>query len=296
MITPIVAGTDGSEESLAAVEWAAREAGRRRVPLCIVHAVDDGHRPATAHAQPMRHDLGSRFRHDLPHRARSVLARARHRAAGAAPGVELRTAAVFGRADQVLTALTAGAPLVAVGMRGTGGPGLRLGPVALSLAGHASCPVVFAPVGTAPVLDEIVVGIEDCDHATAALEFGFGEADVRGARLTALHVWAQPQAGQLDGYHDWILSIDPVNAGAATLLSQQVAPWRDKYPGVIVTESTVHGHPGRVLALASRGADLVVVGGRRSELAPVPGADPISYAILHRTQCPIALIPGGPSG
>jgi nucleotide-binding universal stress UspA family protein len=296
MITPIVAGTDGSEESLGAVEWAAREAGRRRVPLCIVHVVDHDHGPATAHVQRRRHDLTGRFRHDLPHQARSTLARARHRAAEAAPGVDLRTAAVFGRADQVLTALTVRAPLVAVGMRGTGGPGPRLGSVALSLACHASCPVVFAPAGTGPVLDEIVVGIDDCDHARAALEFGFGEADMRGARLAALHVWTRPQAAQLDGYHDWILSIDPVNEGAAALLSEQVAPWRDKYPDVIVTESTVHGHPGRVLALASRGAALVVVGGRGSRLAPVPGLDLVGYAMLHHAQCPIAFIPAGLSG
>jgi len=293
VITPIVAGTDGSEESLAAVEWAAREAGRRRVPLCIVHVVDHQRGPETARAQPMRHHRAGRFHHDLPHQARSALARARHRAAEAAPGVDLRAAAVFGRADQVLTALTVRAPLVAVGRRGTGGPGPRLGSVALSLACHASGPVVFAPVGAGRVLEEIVVGIDDCDHATAALEFGFGEADVRGARLTALHVWTHPHPGELDGYHDWILSIDPVNEGAATLLSEQVAPWRDKYPGVIVTESTVHGHPGRVLGLASRGADLIVVGGRRSELAPAPDLDPVSYAMLHHTQCPVALIPGG---
>jgi nucleotide-binding universal stress UspA family protein len=292
VITPIVAGTDGSEESLAAVEWAAAEAMRHRVPLCIVHVVDPHHGPAPAQAQPMRHDLAGRFRHDLPHRARSAIVRARHRAAEAAPGVDLRAAAIFGRADQVLTALTARAQLLAVGTRGAGGfPGLRLGSVALSLACRARCPVVFAPVGTSPVLDEIVVGIDDCDQATAALEFGFGEADVRGARLTALHVWTRRQAGQLDGYHDWILSVGPVNQGAATLLSEQVAPWRDKYPDVIVTESTVHGHAGRVLALASRGADLVVVGGRRSELAPIRGVDAVSYATLHHAQCPIALIP-----
>jgi nucleotide-binding universal stress UspA family protein len=296
VITPIVAGTDGSEQSLAAVEWAAREAGRRRVPLCIVHVVDHHHGPGTARAQPMRHHRAGRFRHDLPHQARSALARARQRAAEAAPGVELRAAAVFGRADQVLTALTVRTRLVAVGRRGTGGPGRRLGSVALSLACHASGPVVFAPVGTGRVLDEIVVGIDDCDHARAALEFGFGEADMRGARLTALHAWTRPQADQLDGYHDWILSIDPVNEGAAALLSQQVAPWRDKYPDVIVTESTVHGHPGRVLALASRGADLIVVGGRRIELAPAPGLDPVSHATLHHTQCPVALIPAGLSG
>ena len=35
---PIVAGTDGSEESLRAVDWAAREAVLRGAPLRIVSA------------------------------------------------------------------------------------------------------------------------------------------------------------------------------------------------------------------------------------------------------------------
>ena len=292
MTRPIVAGTDGSEESLAAVGWAATEAARRRVPLSIVHVVEPHHFPA-AHAQPPRHDRAGRLRHDLPHHARSALARASRRAVEAAPGVDLRTAAVFGRADQVLTDLTARAPLLAIGTRGASGfPGLRLGPVALRLACGARCPVVFAPVGTGPVVGEIVVGIDDCDEAAAALGFGFGEADVRGARLTALHVWAQPQAGRLDAYHDWVLSVGPVNQGAAALLAGQVAPWRDKYPDVVVTESTMHGHPGRALALASRAADLLVVRGCQNGLASVPGLGQLGYAMLRHAQCPVALIPG----
>jgi nucleotide-binding universal stress UspA family protein len=36
---PVVAATDGSEESLRAIEWAAREAVLRAAPLRIVSAV-----------------------------------------------------------------------------------------------------------------------------------------------------------------------------------------------------------------------------------------------------------------
>jgi nucleotide-binding universal stress UspA family protein len=122
----------------------------------------------------------------------------------------MRAAAVFGHADQVLTALTARAPLLAIGTRGAGGvSGLRVGSVALRLACRASCPVVFTPVESRPVLDEILVGTDDGDLAAAALEFGFGEADMRGARLTALRPWADPRAGGLDGYRGWVLSVDP---------------------------------------------------------------------------------------
>jgi nucleotide-binding universal stress UspA family protein len=60
---------------------------------------------------------------------------------------------------------------------------------------------------------------------------------------------------------------------------------------VIVAESTVHGHPARTLALASRGADLIVVGGCRDGLASIPGLGRLGYAMLHHAQCPVALIP-----
>lgn len=36
----IVVGTDGTEPSLTAVDWAAREAQRRRLPLRIAYAFD----------------------------------------------------------------------------------------------------------------------------------------------------------------------------------------------------------------------------------------------------------------
>jgi nucleotide-binding universal stress UspA family protein len=295
MTAPIVAATDGSEESMAAVQWAAVEAVRRRVPLHIVHVLEHHTGPA-AHTQILSHEPHHRgwARHDLPHGARSALARASRRAAGAAPGVDLRTVAVSGHADQVLTAITDQAPLLAVGARGTGGggfSGLRLGSVALCLASRARCPVVFTAAGSRPDVREIVVGTDDSDEATAALEFSFGEADVRGARLTALYAWEHPEEGRLDGYHDWVLSVDPVDNGAAALLSEQVAPWRHKYPEVIVTESPVRGHAGRVMAFASQSTDLIVVGGRRGPASSL-GLGPVTYAMLRHAQCPVAVIPG----
>jgi nucleotide-binding universal stress UspA family protein len=290
---PIVTGADGSEASLAAVEWAAMEAARRHAPLRIVHVMEQFPGPAGNPPQRLGHDLAVRFRRDPPHRARSVLARASRRAAEAAPGVDLRAAAVFGRPDLVLTAISARAPLLVVGTRGAGGfTGLRLGSVALRLASRARCPVVFAAAACRPVLGEIVVGTDDSDRAAAVLEFGFGEADVAGARLTAVHAWAHPEAGWPDNSDDWLLSVGQPDESTAIMLSEQVAPWRHKYPEVILAESTVHGHPGRVLALASSRADLVVIGGRRGEAVPVPGLGPVAYAVLHHAHCPVALIPG----
>jgi nucleotide-binding universal stress UspA family protein len=129
MTAPVVAGIDGSDESLAAVQWAAVAAARRGLPLCIVYVVEHDAGPGT-HAQIVSHDPYHWARaHGLPHPAKSVLARASRRAVYAAPGVDLRAAAVFGRADKVLTAITNRAPLLAIGARGTGPSRCRRGAI-----------------------------------------------------------------------------------------------------------------------------------------------------------------------
>jgi nucleotide-binding universal stress UspA family protein len=289
---PVVAAADGSEESLAATAWAAVAAARRHEPLCIVHVVDTDPGPAARTHVP-GHPLPSRFRHDLPHHATSVLAKASRRAAGAAPGIDLRAAAVYGHAGQVLTAITTRASLLAVGKRGAARlPGAWTDSVALHLASSARCPVVFVPAVSSALFSEIVVGTDGSDDAAAALEFGFGEANTRHASLTALHIWALPQTGRLERYPNWMLSVGPPNASAVASLAGQVAPWRQKYPDVLVTEGTVHGQPGRVLTAFSGHAGLVVIagGGVRPRLAPGSGA--AADSLLHHAQCPVAVTPG----
>src|SRR5215475_9927889 len=49
---PVIAGGDGSEESLLAVEWAAQEASRHSSPLRIVSAPDVMPRMHAYHASP----------------------------------------------------------------------------------------------------------------------------------------------------------------------------------------------------------------------------------------------------
>jgi nucleotide-binding universal stress UspA family protein len=83
---PLVAATDGSEESLRAVEWAAREAVVRGAPLRIVSAVQV---PAMIGLQ-VRPDRD--FVADLIHHERDqAFGAAAARAAAVAPGVQVDT-------------------------------------------------------------------------------------------------------------------------------------------------------------------------------------------------------------
>jgi nucleotide-binding universal stress UspA family protein len=287
MNTPIVAATDGSEESLAATQWAAAAAARRGTRLCIVNVMD--YPDPTTHAAPVRHGMSAPFRHG-PHHARSVLAKASRRAAGAAPGIDMHAVAVYGHAGQVLAAMTARVPLLAIGTRGTGRSPQRLGSVARRVAGQAKCPVVLVTAETAPAFDEIVVGTDGSDDGAAALEFGFGEAELSNARLTALYVWPNPQAARVESNHAWMLSVGPANPNATARLAQEVAPWRRRHPGVLVTEDTVHGEPGRVLAFASGHAGLIVVD-ERDGAGSALGPGSVACELLQHTHCPVAVIP-----
>jgi nucleotide-binding universal stress UspA family protein len=86
-----------------------------------------------------------------------------------------------------------------------------------------------------------------------------------------------------------MLSVGPVNPIATARLSEDVAPWRHKFPGVPVTESTVHAQPGRVLTLASGLADLVVVD--RDAPGQARSLGPFCDVLLHHAHCPVAVIP-----
>jgi hypothetical protein len=110
------------------------------------------------------------------------------------------------------------------------------------------------------------------------------------SQLTALYIWAHPHAAQLESNHDWMLSVGPANPNATAQLAHEVGPWRRKHPGVLVTEDTVHGEPGRVLTFASGHADLIVVDERDgAQSAPGPGS--VACELLQHTHCPVAVIP-----
>ena len=108
---PVVAGTDGSEESLCAVEWAALEARRRRAPLRIVSAVA---------APPLVHAY-----HASGLTARAACARALTEAATrtceVAPDLVIDIDLLAGPPALAVADNGSGALMMVVGARGAGG-------------------------------------------------------------------------------------------------------------------------------------------------------------------------------
>ncbi|MGW1323193.1 universal stress protein [Streptomyces antibioticus] len=263
----VVVGVDGSASSLAAVEEAAREAGRRRAELRVVHAFSWPVRPVYSPPDPAPLE---RLVHEAAERARAVV-----------PGLEVTEAVEKGDAVAVLEAESRTADLVVVGPRGVGGfMGVLLGSTAASLAAHSRCPVQVAreePAGDGPV----VLAADGSPAAEKAVEFAFSEAALRGARLLAVHVWLPDYA--------------PAGMGtesAERLLAEALAGHGESYPDVTVEQEILSGETRETLIEASRTAQLLVVGarGRGGFAGLLLGS--VSQALLHHAHCPVTVVRG----
>jgi nucleotide-binding universal stress UspA family protein len=284
---PIIAGVDGSEESLRAAEWAAREATARQTTLRIV----------SAPALPPRMSPDPAGRETVAgvvYRAtRDSLARAAVRAAELEPGLAIDTEMLSGPPAAALLREAAGASMLVLGSRGTGGfAAMLLGSASRYLATHAPCPVVVAREETMAVHREIVVGIRDPAESAAVLGFAFEEAALRSARLLAVHAWywylpGVAPAGALAGAQRAAVDPREVSATAGERLDSALAPWREKYPDVPTGWEIVHAHPARVLTGLSARADLVVLGHRSGGSA----LGSVVYATLNHAHGPVATVP-----
>ncbi|MFF5676126.1 universal stress protein [Streptomyces hygroscopicus] len=291
----VTVGLDGSSESLAAADWAAREAQRRGLPLRLVHALDwhsftyaplTGVESLTRWAERLPRDTAARLRRDHPD------LRIVHEQVAREPVPSLLAAA--GNAE-----------LLVLGSRGLSRvTGILVGSVALSVVARAELPVVLVrsggsdqdshrtgPAATAsPVVArrDVVLGLDLRRPAAPVLEFAFDAAARRGAALRVVHGWSPPSGPDGTARRDTGQSAR-VPSGPADVLS----PWRAKFPGVEVSEQAVVGSPAGHLVDASAGAALVVVGRFTHGPRPGPRTGPVTHAVLHHSAAPVAVIAHG---
>ncbi|GGX01100.1 universal stress protein [Streptomyces malachitofuscus] len=289
MTRPITAGIDGTEESLAALNWAAREAVRRGLPLRVVHAwrfeaggdaVDAGDR--ATQEQWVRDAVGEA--------ARTI--QDRH------PDLALTTDVLEGDAVETLTGVAADAEMLVLGSRGHGRiMGFLVGSVGQQVIVDARRPVVFVRAGDQASNEvaghEIVVGQQgDPEDSAAALGFAFETASRRGATVRAVRAWTLPpvfayspaslqlldEAGGLEPYEQ-------------KSLAAALAPWRERYPDVHVVEHVEMGSAGQVLLSVAGTAQLMVVGRRARRTAVGARIGSVAHGVLHHADCPVAVVP-----
>ena len=185
-VKPIVAATDGSEESLRAVEWAAGEAILHAAPLRIVSAAPLPPVMTALQIRPDRDHVADfiRSERDL------ALDAAASRAARVAPGLVIVTDPVAGPPAQAVTESGSGAAMLVVGSRGAGAfTALTLGSVSRYAAAHAACPVVVVRDLLPAASGLVGVGMGDLEDCADLLTFAFDEASLRKAAVLAIHAW-----------------------------------------------------------------------------------------------------------
>jgi len=289
-LMPVVAGVDGSEESLHAVEWAALEAQRHNAPLRIVStpALPPG---MHACAQPPE-TVAARFQGESGRSLDEAITRSRE----VAPGLLINAELLAGPPALAVTRSGSGALMLVVGARGSGGfAAMMLGSVSRYAAMQARCPVVVVREETSAVNREVVVGIRDPRDSDAALAFAFDEAALRGATLIAVHSWNCSRSA-LSDHADCrrataqLADAELIKAEAELDLAEVLRTWRDKYPAVPVWQDVVHDHPAHVLASYCARADLVVVG-RHDGAGSHPAIGGIQHALLDHARGPVAIVP-----
>lgn len=280
-LRPIVAGVDGSEESLRAVEWAALEARRHSAPLRIVSV------PALPPRLRAEAPIPGTVAASLYGESRRALAEAVTRVNEIAPGQLIDAELLTGRAAVTVAESGSGAGMLVVGARGSGGfASMVLGSVSRYAAMHARCPVVVVREETSAVHREVVVGIRDPRDADATLAYAFDEAELRQAALIAVHSCNWLHADVSDSADS-----ERTDAQADLDLAEALRPWRDKYPAVSVWQDVVHDHPAHILASYSARADLVVVGRHDDRPGCHAAVGAVQHALLNHARGPVAIVP-----
>ncbi|MEI5098349.1 universal stress protein [Streptomyces sp. PmtG] len=277
----IIVGLDGSPESQAAAEWAAREAKLRDLPLTLVSVLEPVPEPV-AQAPLLGPETSQHWIDRIPREYAEGL-RLRH------PGVTIGVRRLFGRPGDALPrrALDDEALLV-LGSRGLSGlAGFLVGSVALASLAHTGQPVVLVRAGeqaadehlmdpagipsAATPYRPVVLGLDPVKPHDAVAAFAF-EAAAR--RSTSLRV----------------VRVDPVRHPSADLAGM-LRPWARAFPQVTIVDEARSGEAAEHLTAASQDASLLVVG-RRIRRAPISTRiGPVVHTVLRRAASPVAVVP-----
>lgn len=277
-----VVGFDGSTTSVHALRWGLANVHDRVQTLTAVRAW------ASSLGDP-----------DPPTPRRVVLA-AHQRDLEAllhqlGPGVNKVTADVrYGQPAAVLLEASESATLLIVGNRGHGGVrGRLLGSVSRACVNYSRIPVVVVP--PAASLDgrrqHIVVGFDGSDNSRLALEWASAFAQDHAI----IHVVA---AGYPSG------GARSVTAGRSADLDHARREEVDRAVADAIATTPVATHhrasierrdPVEALLDHAARADVLVVGARGRGAVTSALLGSVADALVHRTPCPIAIIPSSPS-
>jgi nucleotide-binding universal stress UspA family protein len=285
----IVVGVDGSAGARLALSWALAEAVRRGADVEVLAAfpVDFYWTDAYLVDRNQVDDL----RADTEARARALVEELRSQVDGAGD-LAVDVVVCAGAPAAHLVQRAEGSDLLVVGSRGRGAVRSSMaGSVALHCAAHAHCPVVVVHPDAAAASEPgpVVIGLDDSDHARAALTAAVAEAAALGADVEAVLAYEPPNY-----WSDLYAVVAPpvgesaehAQRRAERIVREALGP--EGAEGVRVV--AVEGHPAQVLMSRAEGARLLVLGSRsRNRLEGVVLGSVALHAVMH-APCPVLVV------
>lgn len=280
---PVVVGYNATKPADEALAWAANEAVRRGLPLVVLFAAN--YPGMTRPPEPGHGELdpGALEAAEEVTRQGTVTATAAH------PELDVRGETTALNPTKALLEGSSRASLLVVGSRGRGTiSGALLGSVSFGVAAGASCPtvVVTRESVTRPLGPEhpVVVGTDGSPPATSAVHFA---ADIATESSAALHVVCST-----DGESPATADQHQLRDSAENILSSVRATLQHTHPQLTPVTKVTDGAPEQALRDASGHAGLIVVGSRGRGTVKGMVAGSVSFAVIQRVQCPVAVVRG----
>ncbi len=277
-VNRLVVAIDGSNLASRALTWACELAARTGAEIVAVHA------------------LAHRFAGVTPERSQELLEERRALVNGdwirpaLESGVSIRTEIVHGDPRSIVleSAEAEHADLTVFGRTGgDGGPGfLHLGSVVEYAAHHTRRPLAVIPADGWGSVRRIVLGV---DGSTESLQAVSWCADLAAAGdLTVLAVAVK------EPFLEWTPSSSPDNwrRDVEREIDQWTAPLSAAGAAVEhIAHRDLHPADGLLDVVATRQADLLVVGTRGAGGFTGLRAGGVAMKVLHRASVPLALVP-----
>jgi nucleotide-binding universal stress UspA family protein len=284
----IVAGVDGSDAGLRAVDYAVVEAQLHDAMLVIAHVVDQ-------HAL-----LGI----PVPAGRRKALLGAGHAAAQAGlrraaargfPRSKITVEVSVGRPAETLAGLSEDAMEMILGRRDLSGvERLFAGSTSVALASRASCrliivPQVWDPADRNSASGGVVVGIDGARDSLPVLREGFDQAAARRCELSVIYAFEPPTfnfagvAEYQDTLREWMELAD-------LQIAETITAFDSDYPDVVVHRRFVRENPVTALLTAGLDADLLVIGVRGRGATSGLHVGGVARAVIGGAECPLSLI------